>query len=484
MQQSQPPVQPMLLAGEWRTTAEADAVHDPATGQVIAHVPRGTRDDVDTAVAASRAAFESKEWKGMDPAQRARILQKLAALTNQHAKDLALTESRNNGKTIKEAMGDVRFAAWSLEYFAGWSDKVEGRTIPVPGDRLDYTLQQPLGVTAHIVPWNFPLQLAVRSIAPALAAGCTVIAKPASLTPLSLLQWAKLAEEAGLPKGVLQVLTGPGGDVGGRLAAHPDVDGVTLTGSVQTGVQVMKAAAENVTPVTLELGGKGAHVVLPDADLKKAAKGICFGIFMNAGQMCWAGSRLLVHESVHDALVDAVAAEAKAWKIGPGTEDGVRIGSMVSQGQRKSVLGLVQKGLDQGAKAKLGGKAPDDAKLAAGAFVEPTILTGVEAKSPVWREEIFGPVLSVMPFSSADEALKLANDSDFGLLNGVWTKDLSAAHRLARDLQCGMVSVNEYPVTFPQTPFTGWKKSGIGAEQGRDAMAFYTRTKNVNVNLG
>jgi aldehyde dehydrogenase (NAD+) len=482
--QAQAAVTPMLLAGEWKTTAQSDPVLDPATGQTIAHVPRGTRDDVDAAVAASRAAFESKEWKGMDPAQRARILQKLAALTNLHAKDLALTESRNNGKTVKEAMGDVRFAAWSLEYFAGWSDKVEGSTIPVPGDRLGYTLRQPLGVTAHIVPWNFPLQLAIRSIAPALAAGCTVVAKPASLTPLSLLQWAKLAEEAGLPKGVLQVLTGPGSDVGGRLAAHPDVDGVTLTGSVQTGINVMKAAADNVTPVTLELGGKGAHVVMPDADLKKAAKGICFGIFMNAGQMCWAGSRLLVHESVHDALVDAVAAEAKGWKIGPGTEDGVRVGSMVSQGQRKSVLGLVQKGLDQGAKAKLGGKAPEDARLSAGAFVEPTILTGVEAKSPVWREEIFGPVLSVMPFATADDALKLANDSDFGLLNGVWTKDLATAHRFARDLECGMVSVNEYPVTFPQTPFTGWKKSGIGAEQGKDAMAFYTRVKNVNVNLG
>ena len=482
--QTEVPVQPMLLGGEWKTTAASDAVHDPATGQVIAHVPRGTRDDVDAAVAASRAAFESKEWKGMDPAQRARILQKLAALTNQHAAELALTESRNNGKTIKEATGDVRFAAWTLEYFAGWCDKVEGTTIPVPGDRLDYTLRQPLGVTAHIVPWNFPLQLAVRSIAPALAAGCTVVAKPASLTPLSLLQWAKLAEQAGLPKGVLQVITGPGSDVGGRLAGHPGVDGVSLTGSVPTGVEVMRAAAANVTPVTLELGGKGAHIVMPDADLKKAAKGICFGIFMNAGQMCWAGSRLLAHESIHDKLVEAVAAEAKAWKLGPGTQDGVRIGSMVSQGQRKSVLGMVQKGTDQGAKVVLGGKAPTDPALAAGAFVEPTILTGVEANNPTWREEIFGPVLSVMPFANADDAVRLANDSDFGLLNGVWTQNLGAAHRIARDLQCGMVSVNEYPITFPQTPFTGWKKSGIGAEQGRAALDFYTRVKNVNVNFG
>ena len=482
--QSQAAVQPMLVDGKWTTRDVADTVLDPATGQAIAQVPRGTRDDVDAAVTASRAAFESKEWKGMDPAQRGRLLNKLAALTYANTAELALIESRNNGKTIKEATGDVRFAAWTLEYFAGWSDKVEGSTIPVPGDRLGYTLRQPLGVTAHIVPWNFPLQLAVRSIAPALAAGCTVVAKPASLTPLSLLRWAKLAEEAGIPKGVLQVLTGPGAEVGGRLAAHPDVDGVTLTGSVPTGIQVMKAAADNVTPVTLELGGKGAHLVLPDADLKKAAKGICFGIFMNAGQMCWAGSRLLVHESIHDQLVEAIASEAKGWKVGPGTEDGVRVGSMVSQGQRKSVLGYVQKGQDKGAQVKLGGKAPTDPKLAAGAFVEPTILTDVSASNPVWREEIFGPVLSVMKFATADDAVKLANDCDFGLLNGVWTKDLSTAHRMARDLQSGMVSINEYPVTFPQTPFTGWKKSGIGAEQGRDAMGFYTRVKNVNVNLG
>ncbi len=477
-------VQPMLLAGEWTVKGEPQAVHDPATSEVLAHVPRGTRDDVDRAVESSRAAFESKEWKGMDPAQRGRILQKLAALTNQHAQELALIESRNNGKTLKEAAGDVRFAAWTLEYFSGWADKVEGSTIPVPGDRLAYTLRQPLGVTAHIVPWNFPLQLAVRSIAPALAAGCTVIAKPASLTPLSLLRWTRLAEEAGLPKGVLQVLTGPGGEVGGRLAAHPGVDGIALTGSVPTGIEVMKAAAEHVAPVTLELGGKGANVVMPDAELKRAAKGICFGIFMNAGQMCWAGSRLLVHESVHDKLVEAVKAEAATWKVGPGTEEGVRVGSMVSQGQQKSVLGFVEKGTDQGATVVLGGKAPGDARLAKGAFVEPTILTGVEPGNVCWKEEIFGPVLSVMPFSTPDEALKLANGTEFGLLNGVWTKDLATAHRFARDLESGMVSVNEFPVTFPQTPFTGWKHSGIGAEQGGAAMGFYTRLKNVNVNLG
>ena len=474
------------MAGKWTAAAggAVDTVIDPARGTPIAEVPRGTRDDVNAAVQAGRAAFEDKTWKGMDPAVRGRILAKLAALTNAHANELAAIESRNNGKTLKEAIGDVRFAAWTLEYYAGWADKIEGTTIPVMGDRLNYTLRQPVGVTAHIVPWNFPLQLAIRSIAPALAAGNAVIAKPASLTPLSLLRWAKLAADAGLPPGVLQILTGPGGELGSALAGHADVDSVTLTGSVPTGVEVMKAAANHITPVTLELGGKGAHIVLPDADLKKAAKGICFGIFMNAGQMCWAGSRVLAHESVHTKLVDAVKAEASAWKIGPGDQEGVRNGSMVSQAQRKSVLALVEKGVEQGGQLVLGGHAPHDEHLANGAFVQPTILDHVDSRNVVWREEVFGPVLAVQPFANVDDAVRVANDSDFGLLNGVWTKDLSTAHKLARDLESGLVSVNEYPVTFPQTPFGGWKKSGIGSEQGRAALDFFTRTKNVNVNLG
>ncbi len=475
----------MFVGGVWQGAlgGEVDEVRDPATNEVIATVPRGSKDDVDRAVAASRAAFEDPTWKQMDPAQRGRILQKIAALTYQHAKELAELESRNNGKTFKEALGDVRFAAWTCEYFAGWADKTGGRTINVPGDRLGYTLRQPLGVTAHIVPWNFPLQLAVRGIAPALAAGCTVIAKPASLTPLSLLRWAKLAEEAGLPAGVLQILTGPGGDVGGRLAAHPDVDGVTLTGSVDTGVRVMEAAAKNITPVTLELGGKGANIVMPDANLRFAAKAVCFGIFMNAGQMCWAGSRLIAHESIHDELVEAITAEAAKWPVGRGLDEGVRVGSMVSQDQRTSVLDMVARGVDEGATVAMGGQAATVDGYAEGAFVQPTVLTDVGTGNTCWKDEIFGPVLATTTFGDAEEALRLANDTEFGLLNGVWTQNLSTAHKMARDLQSGMVSINEFPVTFPQTPFTGWKKSGMGVEQGAEAMDFYTRVKNVNVRL-
>ena len=312
----------MWIAGEWCASSDGATSEalNPANGKVLATVPKATVEDVNRCVDASRAAFESRDWKSMDPAQRGRILNKMAAVTYAKAKELAALESANNGKTFREALSEIRYGAWTFEYFAGLTDKIEGSTIPVPGSRLNYTLRQPLGVTAHIVPWNFPLQLALRSIAPALAAGCTVIAKPASWTPLSLLAWAKAIDEAetGLPSGVLQVLTGSGSLAGDALAGHNGVDGIVLTGGVPTGKTVMAKASEQLTPVTLELGGKGANIVFPDANLRYAAKAICFGIFMNAGQMCWAGSRLLVHEDIHDDLVKAVCDEVSKWPVGPG----------------------------------------------------------------------------------------------------------------------------------------------------------------------
>jgi aldehyde dehydrogenase (NAD+) len=473
----------MWIGGEWcaSSTGETSDVLNPATGDLIATVPRASTEDVERCVTSSRAAFENPDWKAMDPAQRGRILNKMAAVTYAKAKELAVLESTNNGKTFREALSEIRYGAWTLEYFAGLSDKIEGSTIPVPGARLNYTLRQPLGVTAHIVPWNFPLQLALRSIAPALAAGCTVIAKPASWTPLSLLAWAKAVDEAdtGLPSGVLQVLTGSGALVGDGLAGHPGVDGVVLTGGVPTGQAVMAKASENLTPVTLELGGKGANIVFPDADLRYAAKAICFGIFMNAGQMCWAGSRLLVHEDVHDELVKAVCDEVSKWAVGPGMEEGVRMGSLVHERHRAEVLEKLEAGLAQGGTVVLGGKALERD----GAFMEATVVTGVGQDDLLFQDELFGPVLTVTSFADDEEALALANNTPFGLLNGVWTNDLRRAHRLARDLECGMVSINEYPITFPQTAFTGWKHSGIGIEQSQDALRFYTKVKNVNVKL-
>ena len=475
--------QQMYIAGEWVNSSDnnfSDAIN-PATGEVIAKIPKATTQDVERCLAASKSAFNDSAWKNIDPAQRGRILNKMAAATYQAAKDLAKIESENNGKTFREALSEIRYGAWTLEYFAGLADKIEGSTIPVPGNRLNYTLRQPLGVTAHIIPWNFPLQLALRSIAPALASGCTVIAKPASWTPLSLLAWMKVIDEAevGLPTGVLQVITGSGGLIGDALAGHAEVDGIVLTGGVPTGKTVMSKASENLTPVTLELGGKGANIVFPDANLKYAAKAICFGIFMNAGQMCWAGSRLLVHEDVHDQLVEAVVAEVAKWKVGPGLEEGVRIGSLVHESHRQEVLEKLSNGLAQGGNVVCGGKAVEGT----GAFMEATVVTDVSKDNLLFHDELFGPVLSVTKFTTQEEALSLANDSQFGLLNGIWTNDLSRAHNIARDLQSGMVSINEYPITFPQTAFTGWKQSGIGIEQSKDALRFYTKVKNVNIKL-
>ncbi len=475
----------MLLDGEWCSadSGEVTEVYNPADGSVLCRVPRAGEVDVERAVSASQQALVSKEWALMDPAQRGRILQKMAAATYAASKDLAKLESQNNGKTFREALGEIRYAGWTLEYFAGWADKVEGQTVPVPGNRLNYTLRQPLGVTAHIIPWNFPLQLAIRSIAPALAAGCTVIAKPASLTPISLLAWCSVIEECGLPNGVLQVITGPGGEIGDALAGSTGVDGIVLTGGVSTGKAVMQKAAENLTPVTLELGGKGCNVVFPDANLKYCAKAVCFGIFMNAGQMCWAGSRLIVHEDVVDELVQLIVDEVAKWPVGPGLSEGVRIGSLVSKSHRQSVLDLLEKGLAEGGELVTGGGCPDG-ELEAGAFMEPTIVKGVGADDTLFKEELFGPVLAVTTFTEDKEALELANATEFGLLNGVWTQNLGRAHKMARDIKSGMVSINEYPITFPQTAFTGWKASGIGVEQSAEAMNFYTRIKNVNVNLG
>ena len=473
----------MYVAGEWTDAENGDVSNaiNPATGEVISTVPKATVNDVNRCIAASRSALSSSEWKNIDPAQRGRILNKMAAATYGAAKELAKIESENNGKTFREALSEIRYGAWTLEYFAGFADKIEGSTIPVPGSRLNYTLRQPIGVTAHIIPWNFPLQLALRSIAPALAAGCTVIAKPASWTPLSLIAWMRAIDDAnvGLPSGVLQVITGSGGLIGDALAGHKDVDGIVLTGGVPTGRTVMAKASENLTPVTLELGGKGANIVFPDANLKYAAKAVCFGIFMNAGQMCWAGSRLIVHEDIHDEFVASVVAEVSKWQVGPGMTEGVRIGSLVHENHRSEILEKLANGLTHGGKVVCGGNAI----AGEGAFMEATVVTDVSPDNPLFSDELFGPVLSVTKFSTDEEALTLANHSDFGLLNGIWTNNLTRAHKMARDIESGMVSINEYPVTFPQTAFTGWKQSGIGIEQSKDALRFYTKVKNVNIKL-
>jgi len=464
-------------------SGEHTEVLDPATNTPVARVAKASVEDVRVAVENSRAAFVNPEWRGMDPSKRGRLLYQVAQKIRDAFEELAKLETLNVGKPIREAKGDAAYVYKLFEYFAGLADKIEGSTIPVPGGRLNYTLRQPVGVTGHIAPWNYPLTLAMRGVAPALAAGNTAVLKPAGITPLTALRTAELAVAAGLPPGVLNVVTGSGSVAGNALVNHPDVASLTFTGSLETGRQIMRMAADKVMPVTLELGGKNPNIVFPDADLDKAVKGVLFGITQNAGQMCWAGSRLLVHESIHDQFLWKLSERMGKVRLGPGLDDQTQMGPLVSREQEKSVLGYVQKGVEDGAKLVAGGKKAGEGVLAAGNFVQPTLFDAVTTDMSIGHEEIFGPVLVAAPFATVDNLIDAANDSEYGLYAGIWTKDLQKAHTIAARLEAGMVSVNEYPVTFPQTPFTGWKMSGIGQEQGIDAIRHYTRVKNVNVNL-
>jgi len=465
------------------TNGATEELLDPSTNRPFARVAVGAVDDARYAMQVAQAAFDAGEWAGGDGAKRAKALLRLAHLLDEQQEAFAALETRNMGKTLRESRVDVGFVVRTLEYVAGLADKVEGATIPVPGARFNYTVREPLGVTVHIAPWNYPLLLAMRSVAPALAAGNTVVLKPASLTPLTAVRFARLAGEAGLPNGVLNVVPGPGGRLGEALVRDPRCRSVSFTGSSEVGHRIAALAAERLIPATLELGGKSPVVVLPDADVERAARGIALGIFGNAGQMCWAGSRLIVHETLRSALLEKLRAIAEAMRLGPGTEDGVEMGPLVSREQEQRVLDYVRAARDDGGQVVTGGAKATGPSLADGNFVRPTVVADVPATSKAVREEIFGPVLSVFAYREPDEAVRLANETPFGLFAALWTRDLASAHHLARRLEAGMVVVNEPPLTFPQTPFGGFKESGLGNEQGLGVVASYTRTKNVLVNV-
>ncbi len=475
----------MLIAGDWRESRDGahSSVLDPSNNQVVAEVPRGTREDAKAAVDAAREAFRSADWREIDSSKRGRILMKLAGLIRENAEELARLETVSEGKTLRESKGDVAWAARAFEYFAGLADKVEGETIPVPPRRLNYTLKEPLGVTVHIVPWNYPIALAARSVAPALAAGNTVVVKPSEVTPLTAIKLGELAVKAGAPKGVVNVVTGSGAEVGSALVSDRNVDGITFTGSAETGRQVMEAAAKNITHVLMELGGKNPHIIFPDADLPRAVRAVKDGIFTNAGQMCWAGSRAFIQESVYEGFVNDLAAKTRAMKIGPGSEEATEMGPVVSRARQETVLGFIKDGVEEGAKLLCGGKKSGDTRLEKGNFVEPTIFEDVTGEMRIGSDEIFGPVLSITKFKTLDEAVAMANATDYGLYGGVWTSNVKTAHEVASRLEVGGVAINEYLVTFPQTPFGGYKDSGIGHENGIKALQYYTRTKNVSVNL-
>ena len=456
---------------------------DPATNQALARVAAGTKDDVNAAVEAARNAFDSPEWRDLDPSKRGRLLWLLGQQVRDHFEELSRLEATNVGKPLREAKGDLAYVYKLFEYYAGLADKIQGDTIPVPGARLDYTLREPLGVTAHIAPWNYPLLLASRGIAPALSAGNTVVLKPATLTPLTALKLGELATAAGFPAGVLNVVTGPGRDVGNALAHHPNVDSVTFTGSTETGKQLLKTVADRVVPTTLELGGKNPQVILSDAKMDRAVKGALWGAFQNAGQMCWAGSKLLVHESIAPAFLGKLKEQTEKLRLGPPLKEDVQMGPLVSRDHAATVVKAIEEGVAKGSKVLAGGGRADAPDLKDGNFVRPTLLEDPPPGTRVAREEVFGPVVAAWHFSDLDDAIRNANDTPYGLAAGIWTQDVAKAHAVARRLKAGMVSINEFPVTFPQTPFLGWKQSGLGQEQGVDAVLFYTHVKNVLVNL-
>jgi aldehyde dehydrogenase (NAD+) len=454
---------------------------DPATGEVLAEVARCGRDEIDQAVAAARRVFEN-DWSRRAPAERADVLQRIAGLIRRERDELASLESRDTGKPISQARADVDISARYFDFYARTVEALYGDTVPLGPDVFVYTLREPHGVTGHIIPWNYPAQMVGRTIAPALAAGNCCVLKPAEEAPLSSIRIARLALEAGLPAGSFNVVPGLGEEAGAALAGHPGIDHLSFTGSTEVGRLVGKAAAENVVPVTLELGGKSPHVVLGDADLERAALTIVKSIVQNAGQTCSAGSRVVVHEDVHGPLRDAIVALFAGLRLGPGLED-PDLGPLISEVQRARVAALVEAGRAQ-ARLLAGGAAPADRRLERGFFFEPTLFDEVPAGAPIAQQEIFGPVLSLIPFQDEAEAAMLANATSYGLVAAVWTRDVGKAHALARELQAGQVFVNSYGAGGGvELPFGGRKLSGHGREKGFEGLLAFTRSKTVAVHV-
>jgi aldehyde dehydrogenase (NAD+) len=474
----------LFINNEWRDAAGGKTLNvvNPATEEVIATVPSAEQADLDAAVGAARAAFEGP-WGSLSARQRGRLLWKLGERIMERADEIARLETLHNGKPIFESRQiEIPAAAECFQYYAGWTDKIVGDTIPGRGNAFTYTLREPLGVVGVIVPWNFPLLLTAWKVAPALACGNTVVIKPASQTPLTALALAEAAKEVGLPPGAINVITGPGSKVGQMLVEHAGIDKIAFTGDTSTGRQIMRDASNTLKKITLELGGKSANIVLPDADLDAAVRGATTGIFYGKGEVCAAGSRLLVDRSIRDAFVDKVAARAKKMTPGDPMDPRTRLGAIASKGQLENDLRYIEIARREGATLVAGG-ARADIGTGKGYFLQPTVFANVTPEMTIAREEIFGPVLATIEFADLDEAIARANQSTYGLAAGVWTRDVKKAHYVARRLQAGTVWVNTYNQYDTALPFGGYKQSGFGREMGAAALEYYTQVKSVWVDL-
>jgi len=476
----------LFIDGQWvdAESGKTFATPNPATGETLAEVAEGDKADIDKAVAAARRAYEGK-WSRLSARDRGRLMYKLAQLIEAKAPELAALETADNGKPIRESSYvDIPQVIENFEYFAGYATKIEGETIPVPGQMFNYTLREPLGVCGQIIPWNFPLLMAAWKLAPALAAGNTIVLKPAEQTPVTAMELGKLIQEAGFPDGVVNIVPGYGETAGAALASHPGIDKIAFTGSTEVGKIIARTAAENLTKVSLELGGKAPNIVFADADIEQAVNGAMMGIFFNQGQVCCAGSRLFLDARIKDEFLERFKERAGRVKVGDPMDKATQMGPQVSEEQLNRIKGYVDIARSEGATVLTGGESPQlEGNFRGGYFFQPTVFSEVQNTMRVAQEEIFGPVASAITFTDEKELIRLANDTIFGLSAGIWTKDITRAHRFAKEIHAGTVWINTFNMFNAASPFGGFKQSGYGREMGKHALELYTHIKSVWVDL-